>query len=93
MPQAIRQFYRTVSTTEPVIYRLNSFSPPGLTVRLIPGSGGTLTLYYKVTSDGEWIAGPLGAVSSATNDTIISPCFVIKIVAATADGTVEIAQA
>ena len=93
MPQAIRQFYRAVTTTEPVIYRLNSFSPPGLSIRLTPGSGGTLTLSYKITSDGIWIAGPLGAISAATNDTIISPCFALKIEAAVADGTVEIAQA
>lgn len=93
MTQAIRQFYRDVTTAEPVIYRLNSFSPPGLTVRLVPGSGGTLTLYYKVTTDGNWTAGPLGAVSTPTIDTIISPCFALKFIAGTADGVVEIAQA
>lgn len=89
----LRQFNRPVVVGTPVVYRLNSFNPGGLTFRMTPGALGTIKVQYQVTSDDAWIEGPLGEVTVATEDTIDSPIAALKFIATVADGSVSIAQA
>lgn len=71
--------------------------PTPITVRAIPGAGGTLAVEYSctdtaVSSPGtaSWTAWPAGSVSAATSDSIVSPVVAIRVTATTAAGSVEV---
>ena len=63
-----------------------------LTLRAVPGSGGTLLVEYRIAGGGAFVAWPAGTVSSATLYTLTGPVNALRFTAATATGTVEIAQ-
>lgn len=66
--------------------------PYPLTLRAAPGSGGTLLVEYRVSPTGGWVAWPAGTVSSATVYQLNGPVEALRFTAATANGTVEVAQ-
>ena len=66
--------------------------PYPLTIRAVPGSGGTLLVEYRVSADGNWIAWPASTVSTATVYVVSGPVNALRLTATTASGTVEIAQ-
>jgi hypothetical protein len=84
----------TVTTASPVIYTSSgsesSKLPTPMTVVAIPGSGGSLSVEYQVTSGGSWIAWPSGTVVAKTVNVLNGPVFALRFTAYHVNGTVEI---
>jgi len=77
----------------PLLLDASGYSIPyPLTIRAKPGSGGTLLIEYRISTDGDFIAWPAGTVSSAKVYVLTGPVEALRFTATTADGVVEIAQ-
>lgn len=76
----IRQFKKEVPVETPVVYKLTTFNNSCLTVRMTPGAGGTIKLQYQITANSDWVDGPLGERSVATNDVMESPVYALKFI-------------
>lgn len=88
----IRQFKKDVTVATPVVYRLASYSQPGVLVALTPGAGGTLKAQYRLTSESPWRDLASGAVAVYTEELVTKPIDALKITATVETGVVEIAQ-
>ena len=49
----LRQFSKTIVAGESVEYELPAFFSP-ISIAMIPGSGGTITMSYKFVDDSDW---------------------------------------
>lgn len=66
-----------------------------MTVTVIPGSGGSITVEYQTAKDGAWVPadGDLaGALAATISARLTTPVYALRFTAATATGAVEIAQ-
>lgn len=66
-----------------------------MTITIIPGSGGSVTVEYQTARDGTWVPadGDLaGTLLSTISARLTTPVYALRFTAATATGTVEIAQ-
>jgi len=88
-----RTWLFTVTTAAAVTYTAEQETLPyPLTLRAVPGSGGTLLVEYRVSPTGDWVAWPAGTVSSATVYQLNGPVEALRFTAAVANGVVEVAQ-
>lgn len=67
-----------------------------LTITVIPGGGGSVTVETQTANGGSWVAvaaGLLaGALAATQTDVLLGPVFGLRFTAATTTATVEIAQ-
>ena len=89
---ALRQFSKTILAGESVTYEINTFFSP-ITIAMIPGSGGTITMSYKVVDDSDWEEIDDGPASTRSEIVIDYPLSWLKFAAATEDGKIELVQA
>ena len=89
---ALRQFSKTISAGESETYKVNNFFS-SITIALIPGSGGTITMSYKIVDDSDWQEIDDGPASSRSEIVIDYPVSWLKFAAATNTGKVELVQA
>lgn len=88
---ALRQFYKTVVVGTPVEYTISTFYSP-ISVAIVPGNGGTMSMYYKLVDESSWIATDQIDVASRTELVIDYPVLALKFTATTQNGAVEILQ-
>lgn len=62
------------------------------TIKVTPGSGGTLLVEYRISPTGDFTAWPAGTVSVTTTMKLDGPVEAIRFTAAVANGTCEVAQ-
>lgn len=85
-----------VTAGTPVYLDSQGFPFP-ISVTTLPGSGGTMTVYYSTTPGAAgkleaatWQEWPLGAQTGPKTDGILSPCAGFKFVATTVSGSIEV---
>lgn len=68
-----------------------------ISVRALPGGGGSIGVEYSCTDNAvsspgsaNWTAWPAGTVSAAASDSIVSPVVALRVTATTAAGSVEV---
>jgi len=89
---ALRQFSKDIPAGESVEYNIPTFYSP-ITIALIPGSGGTLTMTYKLVDDSEWEEIDDGPASARSEIVVDYPLTWLKFTAATEDARVELVHA